>query len=191
MLKSLLFDAPLEFELTDSCEIDLINPCIHDGPWFAGGMARKMYTKSSEPISDYDVWCKSTEQFELLAERIRATMHFGEYYTENAITFVCYSDGSRKIQLIRRICNSPDDVISLFDFTVCQVVTDTRHFVLGPSTARDLNTKTLKLASQPLKPNCIPRIVKYVTYGFKPDSTLLESVNINTGEIEWRSQLTY
>jgi hypothetical protein len=199
MLKSFQVDTLLDDwnlgesvpELSDNTELELIQPSMADGPWIAGGMARKLYTNSSEPTSDYDVWCKSDEQFEDLATRIRATSQFGEYYTENAITFTAYTDHTRKIQLIKRICDSPEDIISEFDFTVCQVVTDTAEFVLGPTTARDLNTKTLKLAHHPLKKNCIPRIVKYVTYGFKPDDTLLGLITTNKGDIEWHSQLTY
>lgn len=179
------------WNLTRTDIISFLELDIENGPWIAGGTARKMYTNSAEPDSDFDVWCKTQAQYDDLLERISRNLSWlFRHSSDNAVTFSSM-DNQYMIQLIKKTFDSPEDVIGSFDFTVSQVLTDGHYYRLGPTTAADLNTRTLRYNDTKLRDCAIPRILKYIAYGFKPDEKLWNMIIEQSGEIEWNKTYTY
>lgn len=88
-----------------------------------------------------------------------------------------------RIQLIRKhYFSSWQDIINMFDITVCQVVTDGMMYYLGPQTAKDIKHKKLHFTK--LQSDSVKRLIKYWSYGYEPESTLLEDL-VNNSNFDW------
>ena len=160
---------------------------IERGPWLAGGAVRKSYLNIDIGESDWDIWFNSPEQFALAEMKLKELGANQVYTSDNAISFK-FQDNPHlhNIQIIRRrFFDNPEQIINGFDFTVCQLITDGNRVILGPNTVRDLKSRTLRLAQLEVPKYIIPRLVKYIVYGYQPCAQLLEQIENNINEIDW------
>lgn len=163
---------------------------IEKGPWLAGGAVRKSYLGQSIENSDLDLWFANLEQFETAKKQVIALGAVEAYSTDNAVSYKFY-EGTQTyiIQLIRRkFYNSAAEIIAGFDFSVCQLATDGHHLVVGQDTIRDIKTKTLRLTQPSLPEYIVPRIIKYMVYGYRPCPEILEEIDENIATINWLKQ---
>lgn len=158
----------------DKKALSLIRPSKTNGPWIAGGAVLRWINNEVVGDSDIDVFCKNEKQFNKLHERIRKYYPFSHmHYTDNAITYKC---DEWDIQLIKRkYYNSPQEIISNFDLSVCQLVTDGYKLWYGEHTFADVNNKHLRVVN--MKPGVLNRITKYWIYGYEPSDQLLDSLS--------------
>jgi hypothetical protein len=167
---------------------------IDKGPWLAGGAVRKFYLGQKIDYSDWDFWFSSPEQFDHARNLVVALGCSEVYSTDNAVSYKYYEGtDTHNIQLIRRrFFNSAEEIIDGFDFTVCQLVTDGRRIKVGPETILDIKSKTLRLAQKSLPSHIVPRMVKYMVYGYRPATELLEMIEEAGAQIDWtKPQLEY
>lgn len=180
-----LFSDNIVARLSTYLELD-----IENGPWLAGGAVRKSYLGQSIENSDLDIWFASSEQFEKAKKQVIALGASEAYSTDNAISYKFYEGfKSYTIQLIRRrFFKSASEIINGFDFTVCQLATDGARLIVGEHTIRDIKTRTLRLAQYQLPEHIVPRIIKYMVYGYRPCLELLEDIDDNSSTINWLKQ---
>ena len=162
----------------------LISPDIKQGPWIAGGAALRWYQRQPVGENDIDVFCRTPKQAADLINDIKGYgRHYIKYNSDNATTIEYYTKDNLAqkwtLQIItRRFFNSPEDVISSFDITVCQILTDGNEWRLGTGTARDIRERNLRM-HEPLQPDALKRLVKYWTYGYRPVDGLVAAVQSN------------
>lgn len=159
--------------------IEHIQPNLEHGPWIAGGAARSLWLKDFDSINDIDVFFANQEQYDNL--RHKWTNHersypepvgtfwsdwFTKITTANATTFQNSKDSTFDIQFIkRRFYTSAQDVISDFDFTCCQVVTDGKDFVFADYAREDIMASRLRV-HQFHPESYLPRYLRYLVYGY-------------------------
>ena len=161
---------------------------IDNGPWIAGGAVRKSYLNINMGESDWDIWFKSPEQFVEAENKLKALGAQQVYTSSNAISYKFQDDNGtiHNVQIIRkRFYDNAEQIINGFDFTVCQLVTDGNRVIMGPNTARDLKTRTLRLSRPEVPQYIIPRMVKYIVYGYQPCLELLEQIEQVVDLIDW------
>lgn len=181
---------PLMVDSTVARLVDYLNLDIDKGPWLAGGAVRKSYLGQTIENSDLDIWFASLEQFETTKKQVIAIGASEVYSTDNAVSYKFYEKGQDyTIQLIRRrFYNSAAEIISGFDFSVCQLATDGRRLIVGENTIRDIKTRTLRLTQPYLPEYIVPRMIKYMVYGYRPCPELLDEIDENNGTINWLKQ---
>lgn len=158
------------------------------GPWIAGGACLRWYQGLPVGGSDIDVFCKSPKQATDVMDRIRA---WGRYHkkaeTANATTFEYWdqrNEGRWVIQVItKRFFNNMQEILDNFDISVCQIATDGEQWLLGPTTAKDIREKNLRM-TMPLHPDAAKRLTKYWIYGYRPVDGLLSAIQDNP-ESNW------
>ena len=194
--------------MIDNCDTDMLKRLklnLHNGPWLAGNLARKFYLGEDTGYSDWDIWFKYDHQRRSIGEMLSNIQGFFLMYdTKNADTykynsvggmFYGASDGlpmgdkEHTIQLIKKnFAPTPEDIIKNFDFTVCQVITDGKTFILNDQTRKDIETKTLRLNRESPYPistqSLVQRVIKYMVYGFTPDKELQHIIE-NNENINW------
>jgi hypothetical protein len=173
---------------------EYLNLDLDKGPWLAGGAVRKFYLGQPLNQSDWDFWFSSQEQFNQAKEAILALGVTEVYSTDNAISYKFYEpDGVHVLQIIRRrFFDSAEDIINSFDFTVCQLVTDGRKMTVGSQTIPDIKNRVLRLTSNQVPSHIVPRMIKYMVYGYRPCSTLIEQIENARSSIDWsKQQLEY
>lgn len=180
---------------------DLINPDMINGPWIAGGAVMAWINKQPVNNSDIDVFFKSEEQFielynALLGVRIKQNFsdvqwdlslkEFAEpiskvvYQTDNALTLKI---GPTTVQLIKRkFFDTPKDVIDSFDLSVCQLITDGDKLLAGETTLQDLKAKRFRINRH--NKQIIKRVIKYVTYGYIPDQSVIDYIADHKDDLE-------
>lgn len=181
----------------------ILNLNMETGPWIAGGAVRSdLY---NEFISDYDVYFSSNDQFVEVYNKLVMEGAAIVYRTENAITmhyrvrtqhthseldfiWCCDSSEYYVIQLvILDYYKSPQDVIDSFDFTVCQLITDGNQVLVNDNTFDDIDNKLLRI-NETMDPEkqkgMIPRIFKYVTYGFYIPEIEFDKILANSN-VKW------
>ncbi len=187
-------DRPLIPSMFGAKLAEYMNLDIDKGPWLAGGSVRKFYLGQPLNQSDWDFWFSSPEQFNQAKEAIVALGASEVYATDNAISYKLYHpEETHVLQIIRRrFFDSAQDVIKSFDFTVCQLVTDGRKMVVGDSTVPDIKNRVLRLTSNHVPSHIVPRMIKYIVYGYRPCETLLEQIESARAQIDWsKPQLEY
>lgn len=161
---------------------------IKNGPWIAGGAVLKFYLGQSLGHSDLDIWFASRSQFEQVQKLVNDLGCSRVYSTENADSYKYYSldSGTYNIQLIkRRFFDNAEQIIRQFDFTVCQLVTDGRRIEVGPTTVPDIKRRHLRLSHGLISESVIPRMIKYMVYGYRPTPELLEEIEVRKSTINW------
>lgn len=147
-----------------------------NGPWIAGGSVRKSYHNIPTNESDWDIFFRNGEQFMNAVDILKKYNISDVHHSDNAITF---KYDNTVIQLIRnKFYNSPRDVISNFDFSVCQYLTDGYGYIVGEHTVQDHLDRRLRYLQPTLRKELISRILKYRIYGYYIDvelSNLIES----------------
>jgi hypothetical protein len=166
------------------------------GPWLAGGAVRKFYLGQNIDHSDFDVWFADQDQFEAAKTKVSSLGVATVFSSDNAISYKYYTKNSNEafnIQLIkRRFFSNPTDIINTFDFTVCQLVTDGRSLMVGPRTIADIKSRTLRLAQLEVQAHIIPRMVKYMVYGYRPCAELVDQISAVGEMIDWtKPQVEY
>ncbi len=108
------------------------------------------------------------------------------YTSENAITLnVTVNDDLKKVQLIRKnYFKSALDVIDHFDFTICQLATDGYEVVSGAKTFEHIKEKRIEPVRETNR-GIVKRLIKYISYGYKPDPRLVSNIIDNPQEYDW------
>jgi hypothetical protein len=136
----------------------------------AGRAVRLWY--SDQPIGshDIDLWFTSTVDYINMRNRL---LEIGalEFESDNACSFTV---DDYRIQVIKGIYNSVEDIFSKFDITVCKAAIVNDSLVLGESFKEDIKNK--KLRFDLVGEKSIARMFKYMSYGFFPDSTTVKQV---------------
>jgi hypothetical protein len=171
----------------DRAVVNLIDPEITNGPWIAGGAVLNWYNNEPIDYSDIDVFFKDQKQFDITFGNLMKNHANMVYNSDNAITLhILVNNQTKRVQLIRKNWfQNAETVISKFDFTVCQLVTDGRNIVLGEHTAEHIKNKQLCLTDKEVNKDIIKRLIKYVTYGYAPDPKMVQSILDNTEDFNW------
>lgn len=173
---------------------EYLNLSMEAGPWLAGGSVRKIYLGQSIGHSDWDLWFRSAEQFDR-AEKLMVGLGADVAYSSpNAMTFKYQVENeTHNVQLIRRrFFDSAEQIINQFDFTICQLITDGYTIKLGPQTALDLDKRLIRATSNQLQQYIIPRLTKYMVYGYYPCLELIEAIGQQSSSINWNeTQIDY
>jgi hypothetical protein len=183
--------------------IDLIQPSP-DGPFIAGGSALSIY-EGNKILTDVDVFCTSQQQLSQVYERLSLMISLREkadHFTENAITIFGTDIPSReettnpqfdfsysaveerfRIQLVRKNWfANPEEVISSFDLTICQIATDGVDWYATNKFLHSYETKTADVIKT--DENTTKRLLKYWVRGYEPvslDLSEVESFNFING----------
>lgn len=173
---------------------EYLNLSMEQGPWLAGGAVRKIYLGQDIGHSDWDIWFRNAEQYDRSHKLVLGLGADVAYSSDNATTFKYEFEGeTHNIQLIRRrFFDSAEQVINQFDFTICQLITDGRTLKIGRQTAQDLDQKLIRSVSINLQSYIIPRLVKYMVYGYYPCRELIEDIESQAATINWQeTQIDY
>lgn len=168
----------------DNEPLNLIWPHPEKGPWIAGGAALRWYQGLPVGESDIDIFCANAKQATDIIDEIKSYgRHYVKYQSENAVTIDYHNKESYAkkwtLQIItKRYFSSLQEVIDNFDISVCQIGTDGNSWTLGPTTARDIREKNLRMR-MPLQPDALKRLTKYWTYGYRPVDGLLDAIQNN------------
>jgi hypothetical protein len=167
--------------------VGVIQPNIEHGPWIAGGAALQWFQGQPVGLGDIDVFCRDDEQAQAVISDLDkvATLI---YRSDNAITFSMpkleINEVDWRIQVIKaNYYATAQEVIDRFDITVCQVATCGREWILGETTAQDIDQRQLKMI-EPLRPGAVKRLIKYWTYGYQPSDQLFDRV-VNNPDNNW------
>jgi hypothetical protein len=170
----------------DKSLIKLLDLDIEQGPWLAGGAVLTWLSGHPVGDSDFDIFFKDLRQFDEMFGRLMRNHASIIYTSENALTLhLTIDDDLKRIQLIRKsYFDSAKDVIDHFDFTICQLVTDGYQVIGADHTFEHLKEKRI-VSVGPAKRSVVKRIVKYVSYGYTVDQTLMQSILDNPDEYDW------
>lgn len=174
---------------------------IDNGPWLAGGSVRKCFLNQPIGFSDWDIFFRNEKQF----EECKILMHnikncYPIYESKNAITFQIHDhthaiekyNCPTKVQLIcRNYYETYQDLLDDFDFTICQFVTDGTTIKLGESTYLDIVDNVIKLTSSEMinRAGFMTRMIKYISYGYKPSNELLNIILEQQSNIDFTSKV--
>ena len=185
----------------DLYPVSVIEPDLAEGPWIAGGAPLRWYENRPVGSSDIDVFCRNSQQAKSVIKRIKDLTSYRAAKTNNAQTYKLYQEEEIygkatghvtkewAIQIIT--CNyyeSAQQVVDRFDITVCQIATAGTEWVLGKNTAADIRNRRLRFADQILAPDAVKRLVKYWTYGYRPDPGMIATI-INNPDAAWSFDL--
>lgn len=167
--------------------VKLLDLDIVEGPWLAGGAVLSWYNNEPVGLGDFDIFFKDLRQFDEMFGRLMRSHATIVYTSENALTLhLTIDDDVKRIQLIRkRYFQSATDVLSQFDFTVCQLVTDGWNIGAGDKTYEHIKEKKIALAN-PASRAIIKRIIKYTSYGYNPDRELIQTIIDNPDDYDWQ-----
>lgn len=141
------------------------------GPWIAGGVLRRILMRDFADEFDVDVFFASKEQRDKYRELIagsasRVTLST-DVMTQEKFVRMQYIQGNH--------FSNYTDLLNDFDFTVCQLVSDGRTIRTSERTLRDIEQKRLSLNTNSSIRQAT-RLLRYFSYGFEPDETLLEAM---------------
>jgi hypothetical protein len=175
---------------------------LENGPWMAGGSVRKCFLNQPIGFSDWDVFFKNKRQFDEARNSLSTIRECHVIFeSSNAITFQIHDYGDQqnpiyktpiKVQLIcRNFYDSCEELLEDFDFTICQFATDGLKFKLGRNTYLDNIDGVLKLTSPSMysRPGFMSRVIKYITYGYKPSKELLEIIDNNFEQLDFTTRV--
>lgn len=157
---------------------NLIKPEILTGPWIAGGAVLK-WIKGEYVQSDVDVFFSSRMQFDIVLDMLKCRGYSVSFNSDNAVTLSSFS--VPKVQLIKRVHSSCEDLFSTFDITVCQFATDGKVVVSTQEAIDHLNSRTLHFRN--VKKSSLQRLLKYQSYGFTPDEDTIRLFDENYDNI--------
>lgn len=145
-----------------------------NGPWIAGGAARRLLQGKSLIDGDIDIffpswqewhkWDKALEDQEVVVRTARA-----HTYLINGFT----------VQIIkRRSYPQLRDLFQDFDFSACQIATDGNRIACTPSAHRDIMSNTLAYATQGriTGSTILGRMIKYINHGFIPSPEMFKHI---------------
>lgn len=174
---------------SDKAFVNFLAPSS-EGPWIAGGAVRIWMAGGSIEDHDIDVWFNNDRQLRVLWSKLLADSNMTKVYeSDSAVTFKEY--GTKKtIQLVKKqFYSSIHDVLAGFDFTCCQFGYDGEKFIADSQARYDAHHKVLRAVN--LTPSIIPRLVKYVTYGYRPSKEILEYIQATKLETNYGAYHEY
>jgi len=145
---------------------DVIKPNWDQGPWVAGGSIRRLITGKDPLESDIDVFFQSKEQKEAWVERILKENPQATYKNNEYNTTIRLPDGKVLQAVHVQYYVDAYQVISLFDFTICQLVTDGEELAMGQFTLWDIARKRLALNVLQHPVSTMRRMIKYTQQGY-------------------------
>jgi hypothetical protein len=164
--------------------VDLIQPSIEHGPWIAGGAVLRWLENRPLKNHDLDVFCKTAEQYQEVLNRLKAAQNVLwcrlKYSSPNAETWdgtVSHGVDRTKyaIQIIKAPRLSIEALFEQFDIRACKMVTDGTTVIAAEGARLDFENKNITLC-EPLRPYCIQRLVKYMSYGYDPDWDVVQYI---------------
>jgi hypothetical protein len=146
------------------------------GPWLAGGSVWKAI--ENIPLDcDIDFFFKDISQYEEYARKFKSIPYVYHIVTEKQnkynITFgfhICERGYNKTIpvQLISfRLCNSIEELLSGFDFTVCQFGFDGQRLYTGDTAFDDLKNRAIRFNDVRDTTATAFHLKKYLAKGFK------------------------
>jgi len=167
---------PADRKIVDTLRLHKYNAVV------AGGAALLWYQNHSVQNHDIDLWLKNDVDMLVAVSHLEKIGHL-KISTKNAKTYiVTVDDKEYTVQLINKTRATVEETLNDFDITVCKIATDGYRWWIGPDFAQDLKTRTLRMMH--FKSNSMRRFVKYVTYGYEPEPTLLERL-MNDPVVSW------
>lgn len=171
----------------DRALIEFINPKFETGPWIAGGACLNWYQGKNAGGADIDIFVANEEQLKEVKRKlmslsftrkkevdVRGTANY-EVRTSDIQSGMLTM--LREVQVIEfKFFKSAKELIDNFDFSVVQIATDGNSIVLGDTTAHDIKHKILRIGGYAGHPSVIKRVVKYVSYGYRPAPGLFEAI---------------
>jgi hypothetical protein len=174
---------------------------ISDGPWIAGGCARKLWQGTEWRNEDIDIFFKNNHQFEMFIDSTKPKklniQHFYDilfpdrntpkckysisHNTDNAKTFSVEIEDknitANKIYKVQAICRwfpeSAEHLFNDFDWTVCQFISDGRHIWATQAAIEGINSNQIILAPTSKREIKATRLMKYLAYGFEADDEMI------------------
>ena len=145
---------------------------LFNGPWVAGGAARRLLVGESVKGGDIDIFFKAVPQLGAF-RRALAAKAVQEFKTKYAETYHIEVDGQTyRVQLITRKFYSEGLPMLFrdFDFTACQLAFDGSHVIAKLEAYEDIMAGKLKFAAdgRTNAKNLVRRTLKYIQYGFTP-----------------------
>ena len=145
-----------------------------DGPWIAGGCARRLLQEKSILDGDIDLffpawrvwhkWDKALEEQEVIMKTSRAHTYMIDGF---------------KVQIIKRKSYQQlRDLFQDFDFSACQIATDGNRIACTRSAYRDIKNNVLDYATQGrvTGSTILGRMIKYINHGFIPSPEMFSHI---------------
>ena len=167
--------------------VKLLDLNIDQGPWLAGGAVLNWFNGEPVGTGDFDIFFKDLRQFDEMFGRLMRNHATIVYTSENALTLkLTVDDDQKTIQLIRKTYfQNAKEVIDHFDFTICQLATDGYSIVAGEKTYEHVKDRKIALARTASR-SLVKRLIKYVSYGYKPDQDLGQNILDNNEDYDWQ-----
>lgn len=145
---------------------------INTGPWIGGGVLRRILV--GDFVGNYDIDVFHNGECKELLESVKL-LNYSDSPTKLGIAVLLNMvnlNDNVNIQLTKRDFTKPEELLEDFDFTVCQFISDGKD-IYGPERAfHDLTHKRLRIGGhERSSPN---RILRYMSYGYCPDTRILE-----------------
>ena len=170
----------------DKSLVRLLDLDMVQGPWLAGGSVLSWYNNEPVGLGDFDIFFKDLKQFDEMFGRLMRNHATIVYTSENALTLhLTIDDDVKRIQLIRKnYFQSATDVLSQFDFTICQLATDGWAIAASEKTYEHIKDRKIVLA-KPASRTLVKRLIKYVSYGYNPSKELVQEILDNPENYDW------
>lgn len=182
-----------------------------NGPWVAGGALRRLVMGDIKGEFDVDIFFRDKAQHDQLKVALEGekfhthpflrrwelkTSQMEEnqgktYYKSKAKDCLFGFNDRIQVQYIDNFFfKSADELLNDFDFTVVQLVSDGRTIRYSPITKEHIDKRILSL-----NPNSqirqMNRLCRYMSYGFKPDRTMLADMEHNPRITYYRKNETF
>jgi hypothetical protein len=168
---------------------------LNNGPWIAGGCARRLWYGLTWKYHDVDVFFPTQSSFDAACLRLNnhitkiephgsnelrleASQRENPYVTEHARTYqIQIGRVSPNIATVQAVCKtwhgSMDAIFNGFDMTVCKFATDGTTLVAAQDAIRDCDANILRSNRELDRSPGASRIVKYSIYGFEPTKDIM------------------
>ena len=154
--------------------IKYIDLDIDNGPWIAGGAARKIWSHDAWIASDIDFFFSSSQQLDNFKKSLKSKYKILQTHVgTNSITFKVVH---KRNWFGKRLCeddyifqaifkyypNDLNELFSTFDLSVCQFACDGKEIFASELAVTDCSNNMNTV----LKTTTAARILKYASYGF-------------------------
>jgi len=198
-------------EATDKFPVSQLTLNLETGPWIAGGAPLRWFLNEPVLQSDIDVFCANEDQARQILNKFDNVTYKSSRYeyvcrlhykSTNALTFKIKQTSASKyipfsannidekewtwtVQvIIRRYFKNLDELLNNFDIRACRVATDGDTIVFADESVKQDIMQRRLVMDQPLTPDALKRLYKYLSYGFKPTPELIDKF-LADPQIEW------
>ena len=160
--------------------------------WVAGGAVRNAFEGYQQPQKDIDFYCRSPEHIERLRFLLARQGWYPSHSSQYSETFV-HERLPYKAQIVNHTYKSIEECLAHMDWTVAQCAYAEDRFYFGDWTLQDLDSKKLRVNQLQPPGNLIPRLVKYVQYGYSPDQDTMSEIShsIQSSKISYTRRYHY